>query len=121
MIVSVRKARPVELLRLPLYFTEVDGDHERLFTARYELDAAAGTLQFVAPVDECTAARAALEPYWAARIERLLEGMPDGSFRRQILTGWKLQRRSQTARIDATCRAAGEYQLVAGGTFAKAP
>ena len=117
-LVTARGARAVELVRLPLSFGDMNSSDDLLYSARYTLDAANGTLDLLAAPGECAAARAAVGPYWDGRAAAMATA-DDDDFKRQVLASFKLQRGADVARIDATCRAAGHYALGAGGKLVK--
>jgi hypothetical protein len=124
-VVTARDGRRVELLRVPFAFgmssTSYSTTSELLFTARYTVDAAAGTLDVLASAEECTAALAMLKPHWDAQNAELREiGSIPPPFKASLLRANELERASDAERIRATCRAAGHYVRATDGRLAKA-
>jgi hypothetical protein len=106
-IVAVRQKRTVELVRLPLDFSDVS---LLLFSARYVVDAAAGTLDLQISPEECGAARTALGPHWDGEIRALRDNDSiEAAFKRQLVRATEVERTSDLQRINATCSAAGHY------------
>ena len=124
-VATARGDRRVELLRLPFAFgmnsTGYNSGPELLFSARYTVDATAGTLELVASPEECAAATEMLKPYWYDQIAELRanNGIPQG-FRWQLIHADELERVSDAERIAATCRARGHYVRGRDGRLVKA-
>ena len=124
-IVTARGKKRVELLRVPFAMGGGSGSYtnysDLLFSARYTVDAPAGTVDVVASTAECATAQEMLKPYWDAQAEKLraMERIPAG-IREALIHAYDLARVSDAARITATCHAAGPYVRGRDGRFVKA-
>lgn len=118
-LLGVRERRAFELVRLPLAFTEArQWGPETLFTARYTIDAAAGTVDLVVSPEECASAREGVAKYHQGWVDQLT-GLKTGIDPQQV-TARKAQARLDLAHLDKICRAAGRYVSGRGGRLERA-
>lgn len=121
-VLGVRNRKAFELLRLPLALTEaLHWDDGTLFAARYEVDAAAGTVDLVIDADECELGRKGVAAYHQDWVDTLAESMKGaGQAQRDQVAARKAQGRMDDARISKTCSAAGHYAPIRGGRLERA-
>ena len=120
-VLGVRNRKPFELLRLPLALTEALGwGGETLFSARYEVDPGAGTVDLVIDAEDCARGRKGVAAYHQEWGETLGESMKGSSQQREQVAARKAQGRMDDAQITKICAAAGRYEPVRGGRLERA-
>ena len=123
-VLAARNKRRVELLRVPFGFSmsssSYDDYADMFFSARYSLDADAGTLDIEVSREECNAAQAGIKTYWDQQAAEI-RGNP--SFgppeRARLARFYDAERPAASERIAAVCRAAGHYGRSRDGHLAK--
>jgi hypothetical protein len=125
-VVTVRNHKAFEIVRLPVALSEaMHWDEETLFAARYEIDAAAGTVDLQVSTEECEAGRVGVHGYhqqWADQITDpdAKSKSTDAASMRMHVKARLAQMRLDDARIVATCSAVGHYALARGGRLERA-
>lgn len=106
---------------MPLALSEARHWDEALFSARYEIQAQAGTLDVLAPAEECAAAKAGIAKYHADWVAALSDdkghdqpGMAEHNAARRA------QGRLDDAHLKKICAAAGHYVAARGGRLQRA-
>lgn len=111
-LATVRGKKRVELVVLPLDFGVGD---KVVFTARYNIDKS-GALDLILGPQECSDAKKELDVWIENEIKELRDN--DGiepAFKKQLVAATNLEKKSDLARIEAICKAAGHYVLDPNG------
>lgn len=113
-VLAARNKRRVELLRVPFGFSMSSSTYDdfvdMFFSARYSLDAGAGTLDVEASREECKEAQAAIRTYWNQQAAEIRGNASfDPSSRARLLRFYDDERPAASERIASVCRAAGHY------------
>ena len=84
---------------------------DMLFSARYSLDAAAGTLDIEVSREECQKAQVGIKTYWDQQAAEIRGNASfDPPARAGLLRFYDAERPAASERIATVCRAAGHYR-----------